>query len=361
MKKILAYTCVVSALLSSCGSGEKSSEQIDTLSLNSKVIINDDALRKPISMAVGDDKLYVLNWSGAVDTLIDEFTLDGKFVRSFLTKGQGPGELVSVEKIFYNSVNNSLVVNDYMIRGKLVEIKQLSSEKPMAETVIELQKEDNDSVSPTDFIAPLSNKMYVAGNRPLEGMLAIYDAEGKFVRLDQPYPDKSVVGSELPDWCMSTFFKMWGNCSPDGKHFVAYSNANILVIGDAEKQSVKTASIVGDFVNGIVAENYGNNVAFTHSDRYHIYFPMGITTSNTHFYAQCSGLDTELNRQWQKMLEGEIEPECYVRVYDFDGNIVKILKLNVGKCSLAVSPDDSALYAFTETDEGYTIHKFSLK
>ncbi|MDE5555180.1 MAG: TolB-like 6-bladed beta-propeller domain-containing protein, partial [Muribaculaceae bacterium] len=341
--------------------GEKSSEQIDTLSLTSKVIINDDALRKPISMAVGDDKLYVLNWSGAVDTLIDEFTLDGKFERSFLTKGQGPGELVSASKIFYNGVNNSLIVNDYMIRGKLVEVEQLSSEKPLAETVIELQKEDNDSVIPTDFIAPLSNKMYVVGNQPLEGMLAIYDAEGKFVRLDQPYPDKSVVGSELPDWCMSNFFSMSGTCSPDGKHFVAYSNANIIVIGDAEKQSVKTASIVGEFVNGIEAKNYGDNVSFSYNDKYHDYFPMGITTSNSHFYAQCGGLSAELGRQWKKMAEGEMEPECYVRVYDFDGNIVKILKLNVGRCSLAVSPDDSALYALTETDEGYTIHKFSLK
>lgn len=318
-------------------------------------------MRKPISMAVGDDKLYVLNWSGAVDTLIDEFTLEGKFVRSFLTKGQGPGEVVSAEKIIYDATHNSLVINDYMIRGKLVEVEQLSSETPWANTMIELQQEDNDSVVPTDFIVPLNNKMYVAGNQPLEGMLAIYDAEGKFVRLDQPYPDKSVVGSELPDWCMSNFFRMSGNCSPDGNHFVACSNANIIVIGDAEKQSVKTVSIVGEFVNGIEAENYGGGVSFSYNDKYHDYFPMGITTSNSHFYAQCGGLSAELGRQWKKMAEGEIEPECYVRVYDFEGNIVKILKLDVGCCSLAVSPDDSTLYAFTETDEGYVIREFRLK
>lgn len=318
-------------------------------------------MRKPISLAVGDDRLYIANWSSAVDTLIDEFTLDGKFVRSFLTKGQGPGEVVSAGNIYYNGVNNSLIVNDYMIRGKLVEIEGLSSEKPQSRTVIGLQKEDNDSVIPTELIMPLSNKMYVAGNQPLEGMLAIYDAEGKFVRLDQPYPDKSVIGAELPDWAMANFFRMAGTCAPDCNHVVAYSRANIIVICDAEKEAVKTVSIAGEFVNGIEAKNYGENVAFSYNDKFHNYFPNGITASNSHFYAQCGGLEAEIIMQWKKMMEGEIEPECYVRVYDFEGNIVKMLRLDVGRCTLAVSPDDSTLYALTEDSDGYSIRRFDLK
>ena len=360
MKKLLVCGAVLSALLCSCGSGQKSDEQIDTLSLTSKIILNDDALRRPVTLAVGNERLYVLNWSGAVDTLIDEFSLDGQFVRSFLTKGQGPGEVVSAEKIFYDAVNNSLVVNDYMVRGKLVEVGQLSSERPQLRTVVELQTEDNDSVMPGDMIVPLCNGMYVSNNCALSGMLGIYDSEGKFVRLVQPYPDKSVVSSDLPDFAMYNFFRMSGACSPDGEHFVSSSNANILVFGDAGKESVKTISVVGDYQNGIETQKYGDNVAFSFSDKYHLYFPAW-TVSNSHFYAVCGGLSDELRGRWKQMMEGEIEPECYVRVYDFDGNVVKMLKLDVGQCSLAISADDSVLYALTETDEGYSVREFKLK
>lgn len=351
---------MICALLSSCGSGKKSVERVDTVALSSTIIINDDALRKPCAMAVGNDRLYILNMSYTVDTLIDEFTLDGQFVRSFLTKGQGPGEIVSAEAISYDATNNSLLINDYMIRGKLMAVEQLSSDGPQLKTIITLQTEENDSVLPTDLLMPLCNNMYVAGNQPASGMLGIYNSEGEFVRLVQPYPDEAQLGTKLPDFALYNFFRMSGKRAPDGKHFAACSNANILVTGEADSDTVVTHSIVGEPQNGIEVVNIGENISFSYNDNYKIFFPGGITVSNSGFYIQCGGLQKELLTQWHKMKDGEIKPENYVKVYDFDGNIIKILKLDVGQCYLSVSPDDSSLYAITETDEGYSVHRFDL-
>ena len=363
-----AAVIAVSALIAftSCKGGSASgSDTPDTLCLTGQVIAQDDAFKSPYGIAASNSKIYVRN-SGTSAMLIDEFDAEGNYVRSFLPQGSGEGAMPYLDALRYDELNSRLVVEAAPMYGALRVVDHLDTDKPRLNTVFNLP--DRIAGSPADSVVPahiirLANGAIIAPNLTPAGMLAIYDYTGRFKRIVQPYPAKEKLGSDVPDYALANFFQMKGGASPDGKHFATASAlGDIISFGTVEGDSVKIITNVGEPQEGIeISKEDGSFATFGYTDKLRYFFPAGITLSNKNVYAIEGGYATEFTEARKKMTEGEAAPVTRIRVYDYNGNIKRVLEINVGRCIIAVTPDDSTLYALGEDNEnGYQLFKFEL-
>lgn len=363
-----AAAIAVSALLAltSCRGGSSAgSDTPDTLCLTGKVIAEDEAFKSPYGIVASDSRIYVRN-SGTSAMLIDEFDSDGNYVRSFLPQGSGEGAMPYLDAIRYDGLNSRLVVEAAPMYGTLRVVDNLDSDKPRLSTVFTLPERivgsPADTVVPANIIR-LANGAIITPNLTPAGMLAIYDNTGKFIRIVQPYPSKDRLGSDVPDYALANFFQMKGAASPDGRHFAAASAlGDIISFGTVAGDSVQIITNVGEPQEGIeISKEDGNFATFSYTDKLRYFFPSGITLSNNSVYAIEGGYASEFTEARKKMTEGEAEPVTRIRVYDYNGRIKRVIEINVGRCIIAVTPDDSILYALGENNEnGYQLFKFEL-
>lgn len=360
---IAIFTLIACALCTGgCSSG---SDMPDTLRLTGTVIAQDEAFKSPYGIVASDSRIYVRN-SGTTAMLIDEFDSDGNYVRSFLPQGSGEGAMPYLDAIRYDETNSRLVVEAAPMYGALRVIEHLDTDKPRLNTVFTLPDRIVDS--PADSVIPahiirLVNGAIITPNLTPAGMLAIYDNTGKFKRIVQPYPPKEKLGSDVPDYALANFFQMKGAASPDGKHFAAASTlGDIISFGTIDGDSVKIITNVGEPQEGIeISKEDGNFATFSYTDKLRYFFPSGITLSNKSVYAIEGGYANEFTDRRKKMTEGEADPLTRIRVYDYEGKIKRVLEINVGRCIIAVTPDDSTLYVLGENNEnGYQLFRFEL-
>ncbi|MDE5744312.1 MAG: TolB-like 6-bladed beta-propeller domain-containing protein [Paramuribaculum sp.] len=353
------------SVISCTGAGSADSDRIDTMRLTGTVIAGDDAFKSPYGIVASASRVYVRN-SGTAAMLIDEYDTNGQYVRSFLPQGSGEGAMPYLDAIRYDEANSRLIVEAAPMYGALRVVDNLDSEKPRLKTVFTLPKRivgsPADSIVPANIIR-LVNGAIITPNLTPAGMLAIYDNYGKFKKIIQPYPPKEELGSDVPDYALANFFQMKGAASPDGKHFAAASLlGDIISFGTVEGDSVKITTNVGEPQEGIeISSEDGNFATFSYTDKLRYFFPGGVTVSNSSVYTIEGGYANDFTDTRKKMTEGEAAPATRVRVYDYNGKIKRVLELNVGRCLITVSPDDSVLYALSEDNEnGYQLFKFEL-
>ena len=368
MKKLVlgAFAALLTAAsFCGCGRGEGSKTEADTISLTGKVVIPDSLLRNPGGIIVGRDRIYISNGGAQIDSMIDEFTLDGKFVRRMLAKGQGPGELPRMDGMYYDGTANRIGVKSPFAIGKVVMLDSLDSPKPVLKTIVAMPEHVVGSPEKSVFTAQffrMANGALVGGNRTLDGLLSFYSPTGDFVRYEGEYPDSTTVGINMPAWALENFFGMVISPTPDGRHFAATSKSgDIITFGTVQGDSISTVTLYGEPQEGIEAVNGDGWVSFGFNDKYRYFFPGGVRVSDSHAYTVVGGLVKDKDVEWQKMAEGEIPTANQIKVWDFDGNLVRVININVGRCLLAVSPDDTKLYALTESAEnGYEVLEFDL-
>lgn len=367
MKRIAACALTAAALCaaSSCGSGAGRWDDVDTVALAGTVIIEDELLRSPLGITASDSNIFVWN-SGKSDTLVDMFDLRGNRVRSFLTKGNGDNRVPYLEFARYSRIDSALIVGSSAFNGKLMGVTGLDGPNQRLVTIFSFPERiagaPSDTVVPSSLVMRLENGAIVAANLTPAGMLAMYSPQGHFRRFVQPYPDKSLLGDSVPDYALPNFFVMTGGTSPDGKHFATSSKlGDILAFGTANADSVATVTFSGKPQKGItVVQSPDNYFRVEYNDSLEYFYPFGLALSDSHVYAVTGGIAASFNAGVASMKAGGGAP-VYINVYDYEGNPVRVLRLPLGMCRIAVTPDDTRLFAFVESDEdGYRIISFDL-
>ncbi|MDE5688022.1 MAG: hypothetical protein K2I18_05270 [Paramuribaculum sp.] len=367
MKRIVASAIAAAALCaaSSCGSGAGRWDDVDTVALAGTVIVEDELLRSPLGITASDDNIFVWN-SGKSDTLIDMFDLGGHRIRSFLTKGNGENRMPYIEFARYSQLDSALIVGSSAFNGKLMNVTGLSGSAPQLVTRFSFSERivgsPSDTVVPSSLVMQLENGAIVTANLTPGGMLALYSPQGRFRRFVQPYPDKSLLGDSVPDYALPNFFVMIGGTSPDGKHFATSSKlGDILAFGTATADSVDIVTYTGKPQKGInVVQSPDNYCRVEYNDSLEYFYPFGLALSNSHVYAVTGGIAATFNTGVASMKAGGGAP-VYINVYDYEGNPVRVLRVPLGMCRIAVTPDDSRLFAFVESDDnGYQIISFDL-
>ncbi|MDE6263891.1 MAG: 6-bladed beta-propeller [Paramuribaculum sp.] len=360
--------CAAAALLlvaaSSCtGSGKGAEEKIDTLNLTGTLIAGDSLFNTPYGIVASGDRIYVRN-SGKEKLLIDEFDADGRYIRSFLKQGSGEGEMPYVDAIRFDAANRRLIVEAAAMYGVLLAIEDLDSNNPTLKTIFSLPERiagaPGDSVVPANLIR-LANGAIITPNLTPAGMLGIYDSTGNFKKIVQPYPPKEELGSDVPDYALANFFQMKGAASPDGKHFAAASTlGDIISFGNVAGDSVDIVTLVGEPQEGIEISEEGSEATIRYNEKLRYFFPRGINVTDSCVYAVIGGYAHD-NYAVGKSADADSMPCTMVRVYDYNGNIKSVLRLDVANCIIAVTPDGSKLYALGKSHKnGYQLFRFDL-
>lgn len=354
------------ALASCTGAGHGSSDHIDTLDLKGEIIIPYDSLAQPERIYATDSNLYILN-SMNVDTLIEEYTLDGKFVRSFLTKGNGPDE---VSFIYYATLDPYRKQLDIIKTPYTLDGLDLDGTPALSRIFTVEVPEGTDTSSP-DASQPmpggamvrLADGSVLAGNMSRGGFLAQYAPDGSFSGFYAPYPSTSEYGDGLPDYMVFNFMSPQISVSPDGRHFAARMGvADYLVFGELSGDSLK---VVGSCVappKGIKVEVGNGWSSFEYEDSYVIPVKYGPIMSADRAYVVRNDIpENEYMGIAKKMTEGEIPAEAILTEYDFNGNQVGAIRIDALPRTFAVTPDGSAFYVLTETaDDGIVVKRYIL-
>lgn len=367
MKTALPISILAAACLCSCsGSGSADGSQVDTLALSGSLLIPYESLKSPQKIIVSNDRLYVQN-SSSVDTLLDEFDLNGSYIRSFLPKGQGPDEAHHVWAPYYSDADGGICFSKDP--DKLLCIPaQASSAGQHISSIYDFDKEKigDDSHRPGMEKWKLANGFVILGSDSPKGFFAVVGKDGRIEKFAVDNIPESEFGKDAPGWAKYNFTRPLGSPSPDGRHAAwIMSSADMLAFATAEEDSVRFVTLYNAPPKGIQYTINGDNCMFSYTPERTIYYSGSPAVSDSHVYAIYTGmLQDDMLDLSQKVKAGEASaPATQVRVFDFDGNLKKVLLLQNGGMysSIAVSPDDKTLYQLTETPEdGYIIYKYDI-
>lgn len=365
MKRIIAALPIISLLIMAACAGNNSHDNAtagepELDSLTAEVFIVDSLLQHPISMTVTDNAFVIVNFKDA-DSLISIYTLDGIPATMLLPEGPGPMEAQWIPNVQYSSADKSLYAPD-LNKKSIFHITDYATESPMIETVMSLKSEsETDSIILHGQIVRMSNGMFLAANTTPWGMIAEFDNTGRPLTARIPFPDKNKIDEKLTDWANIEIYYPCLKISPDGEFAVATYDVSdmrifMTVAGDkidynitdgAAPNDIYIAQSGPDFVQGFV----------TNKTRL---YTQDLTLSDRYAYQLYIDMTKEEMGETDFFKETKRNGSNTVRVYDRDGNLVKILTLNVWVKAIAVSPDDNYLYGLTESGDGFTILRYAL-
>ncbi len=239
-----------------------------------------------------------------------------------------------------------------------MSLSGVKSPEPKLETVYEFdaEKTGNETYTPGYEKWLMANGNIISGSMSRDGFFSIIDNDGKFVKYAVDYIPASEFGEGAPEYLIYNFLRPIGGPTPDGRHGAwAMGLADMLVFANAESDSV---SFITKYVappKGIEFTVGENSSSFSYTPEFTSYYEGEPALSNSHAYLQYSGMkQSDLSDLKLRISKGECQiPEREVRVFDFDGNLKRIIYIDGGYFGqLGVSPDDSKLYFVSENEDG---------
>lgn len=356
MNKFLPAACLSLAslisILASCNGAGNASEtsSVDTVQLKGEILIPYEKIGNPFNILTAKDKIYLIN---NTDTILEQFDSSGNFERRFLTKGQGVNEVSRMNVYYYNEPHNGLMLS---YEGTSVFLVPFDEETTRVERVFMYDNEREHKNTPENFTMGfdkwlMNDGSIITTTMNPEKYFAVVNSDGDFVKYAVDYIPKSDFGEGLPSYLIFNFTHPYGATSPDGKHAAwRMGAADMRVFASLDGDSVK---FVTDYVaapNGINVVSTDNKVSsFEYSDdrRYYTYGTLAL--SNKHVYeTRADMLAIDFDKFLNDGAEGICDPHSTINVYDYDGNLVKVLQLDCMPGDIAVTADDSMLYCLNE-------------
>lgn len=355
------------ALASSCsGHGDADiASAPDTLDIKSNsVLIADDALIQPQTLYATSQNLVVVNSPGC-DSLVSLYSLSGSHSRNLLRKGNGPEEVAFIYSSYIDAGADCLMLTS--APGSLSSLNLTAGAQPplltKAFTYDPATAGTPDSLNLNMELFRMAGGTILAGVQSPEGYFAIFRPDGRFDRYAVTPIPESDFGEGFPDYMKYNFCRPVGAVSPDGRHFACYfGGADMMAFASLEADSLTFKVNYDAPPRGIKIKIGDGWSAFEYDDTHCINYPGRPCLSNSHVYVRYVGLpDKEAYARNEAMTNGDIPPSTLVRIYDFNRTLRRVINLDCMALSIAVSPDDSTLYALTESaDSGYSCITYAL-
>ena len=357
----------ISAYLLLIGCVEKktvgSQSEPGQVSLESVELIHDSLLVKPNAIAITDDAIVVSNSATIDGSLINIFNLNGDFVRSCMTYGEGPMEALDVADIQYDATEHCLYVMDTQFNSyKVFRITDYLNPTISIKDVFSFSAADNDSIMLSGGAVYLSNGEIVAGNVNPAGMVAIFNDKGDPIRLFGKVPDKNLIDSRLTDFGNSSIYHQFVGVSPKCDFAAFYYDVSdmCLLINVIDKKT-EINYVEGKPATGIYPSEMAPGVCVGAVTDKTFWHTQGVSLSNKYIYQLYVGLLLEDFYETDFFKDSKRFGANTVNVYDREGNHLKTLTLDRWATTLAVSPDDKYLYTLTQSStEGYTLLRYAL-
>ncbi len=336
MKKALSVILVITLILS-CNTGNKNNK-IESINLENSILVKPEIIKS--------DKLFSVIWNIKIyDSILVLMSPDGKgfvqllnknsgkFISTKCIEGRGPGEFsdyvelsVFADSIFiYDSPKNSISVykSDVFINDSLPQ--------PPVNIIFEKQKINFD-------IFPL-NQYYVS--RPgVDSRFFLFDRNGKFISDYSLFPDfyKDVKSDNHKQELLQCFV---AEPKPDLSKFASVSYlGGVLEIFSVENDTIKQI-MEKKFLDPELKIESEDDWLTQEDTKIGFH---GLFTTDNYIYSSFSGLTS---MEFRKIKQME-----YIVVFDWEGNIKRVYKVEGGLKALAADEAEGKIYVVTKDSEG---------
>lgn len=330
MRTLFCFLGLLCGILFSCSN--KKSAKVREINLEfEQLIVNGLMIGKSSGMLLVDSNLLIADkQSDSLFHLVNLNTLTSKEVGRL---GQGPREYLHFDNFY--SINSEYGFYDKRL-GSVNRI--IFSEGRIRFEKGVRNKSKNYRLVPTKFDTFI-------GIGPYEkGLFNILDSLGGDVKMvgEQPYRDDDE--RKIPELFRSMAYQ--GNIviSPDGKRLIhAIFMSPIISFYKLSPTSVELVKSYADCYPKYRPESNGKSYASAMS-RSNLLGYVNVAVSNKFVYALLSGKSTK--EYGLSAFTGD-----KIRVYDWDGNLIKEMKCNVELSAICVSSDDSKIYGVGLMDD----------
>jgi len=289
---------------------------------------------------IQDHYLFVLT---TIDgKLIQIYNMDdGRLIKSFGKKGQGPGEYIGATGILYNSFEPD--------KFWIHDVSLMKIERYDLNVVLKKDYFKSDSTIKISTDAGIAFKLFLLGKKEFVGIgslksrLTYYDLNGDTIRTNRYIPGvpKKNVSARIHMQAYDGVI----SCEDQVKRIaISNTDCDILEIYDYSGEMLKTLHGPDIFVNDY---GYADEYSLVVDTKQCGYF--SICSSSREIYCSYSGQKPKSMTDWTASLGREIF------VFDWDGIPLKKGKLNYQIASMDYSEERNTIYAICYDGEEFFI------
>jgi hypothetical protein len=341
-------TVLLVALLGACSDGRETAGEAPTsaIPIRGEVLSKSDSLAMPASIDVVGNALIVTDGlSARMVRVLDR--RDGRQISSFGRKGSGPGE-------FQGPAHADAVPGSTTAFWVHDQVLRRTSYYDLARDTLNPSAAGRRGVSYEPGPMPLYVRWIDAGTLVgagivTPGRLGIFDSSGKLVRTAGEIPGKD---GKTPEVVLQHAFSGPLIAKPDRSRLaLANRHADRLEIFDAAGRALRTVHVRNGFMPAFVTQITRDGPVMASGEDMRFGYVDAAATEKA-IYGLFSGV-RRMDRPGRATL-GDV-----VYVFDWEGRVTRVLKLDALAIAMAVDPDDSTLYAI-RLEPQPTIVRYSL-
>lgn len=345
MKLLAAAAGIIVSAASGCatdggslrhGPGEVDHAPLRPIEVTGRVLARGDYLAQPGRLLAMGEHLLVLD--AAADSVLHLVSArDGRRVRSQGRRGAGPGEYQGVWSLAVDPRDPESAWAYDIALSRLTRVRVRGDEGTDRDpATINLSAE----LAPTQPLW-LSDSVFVTPNFSPRGRLLFFDRRGGLLRAAGA-PSSDDKGTP-PGVLQQAWVGTLALCPDRRRMVIATQYADQLELYDESGERIRT--VRGPFgfdPRFTVADLQGFRTMSSDASMRHGY--VDVATTQDRIYALFSGRTREA-------FGGDASFGRYVHVYDWKGELVRVLKLDRDLLSIALSPDGRRLYGAAHAPE----------
>ena len=328
------FCCLLIFLLSSCCQNSNKND-VWVVNCQHKILFDDDEyiLGKPNSMTLIDSVLIIADsQTNPMLHLLNVKT--GKPIGQFLSRGQGPDEYMKIgtlgrlnkDTLFFHDLNKRVCCFLILPKEENGEIQVIEAFK-CTETA-------------HNTLVPLTDASYIASGIYQEGRFCLLTDSGKTKTFWGTYPSRDDAEKSVSNLIKSQAYMGQMSSSPANDKFVFHAMAaDMLSFYEYKNGEI---CILKEIQRSLPDYGYGKNIEkFLGTSRKSPFTYLCACTTKQFVYLLYSGKtyhDDGLNAFKSNQ----------IHVYNWQGEKIKILYLDVDIKEMSVSDDDSLMYAITD-------------
>lgn len=304
-----------------------------TISYKHRVFVHSDSciLGKPNQIALSGSYLAITDLNN--DKVLYVFnSQSGKKVGEYVNRGQGPGEYYSISSL--GRWKNGMYLYDVNKR-EMAEIAFMDSVRIIPRMSFGRE------LHPT--FVPLNDVTFIASGFYPEGRFCLIKDSGKQKEYIMEYPSRDEAEKEVANFAKSQAYSGGIVAHPSGTLFMAHvNNADMLSFYSYENGNVR---LIKEMLNSFPDYKYDKE-----NQRY-----LGVSRHNPDAYLWGCGTDEYIYLLYSGKNYADDGEKTFVssqiEVYNWEGEKVKTLMLDIPIQGMVVSEDDSTMYAIALNPE----------
>ena len=304
-----------------------------TISYKHRVFVHRDSciLGKPNQIALSGSYLAITDLNN--DKVLYVFnSQSGKKVGEYVNRGQGPGEYYSISSL--GRWKNGMYLYDVNKR-EMAEIAFMDSVRIIPRMSFGRE------LHPT--FVPLNDDTFIASGFYPEGRFCLIKDSGKQKEYIMEYPSRDEAEKEVTNFAKSQAYSGGIVAHPSGTLFMAHvNNADMLSFYSYENGNVR---LIKEMLNSFPDYKY---------DKENQHY-LGVSRHNPDAYLWGCGTDEYIYLLYSGKNYADDGEKTFVssqiEVYNWEGEKVKTLMLDIPIQGMVVSEDDSTMYAIALNPE----------